>query len=208
MKTPNRHMLIWQISIQVYRDNMTILHKDQNINRNVDALIIWQLPNDIENPSYVQEEASPQLPIEGISVTDLSTALFKEVRKSYNQDKNCSILFQLLTKDSKYNSFINAVDEMWNKAYDEGRFHLLDVIIYHRTQHTCITTAVDRSLINLVLKNSMTAPSQDTYLRKEKRRKSTCAYGGQCGKNMFQYIAKLVTDVKRQTNPLAKDLET
>ncbi|MBW0583547.1 hypothetical protein O181_123262, partial [Austropuccinia psidii MF-1] len=31
MKTPNRHMLRWQIAIQEYRGNMTIVHKDGNI---------------------------------------------------------------------------------------------------------------------------------------------------------------------------------
>ncbi|MBW0561655.1 hypothetical protein O181_101370 [Austropuccinia psidii MF-1] len=31
MKTPNRHILRWQIAIQEYRGNMTIFHKDWNI---------------------------------------------------------------------------------------------------------------------------------------------------------------------------------
>ncbi|MBW0574421.1 hypothetical protein O181_114136 [Austropuccinia psidii MF-1] len=31
MKTPNRHMLRWQIAMQAYRGNMTIVHKDENI---------------------------------------------------------------------------------------------------------------------------------------------------------------------------------
>ncbi|MBW0521222.1 hypothetical protein O181_060937 [Austropuccinia psidii MF-1] len=34
MKTPNRHMLRWQIAIQEYRGNMTIVHKDGNVNKN------------------------------------------------------------------------------------------------------------------------------------------------------------------------------
>ncbi|MBW0516486.1 hypothetical protein O181_056201 [Austropuccinia psidii MF-1] len=38
MKTPNRHMLIWQIAIKEYRGNMTIFHKDGNIHRNADGL--------------------------------------------------------------------------------------------------------------------------------------------------------------------------
>ncbi|MBW0494102.1 hypothetical protein O181_033817 [Austropuccinia psidii MF-1] len=38
MKTPNRHMLIWQIAIQEYRGNMTIVHKDGNIHKNSDGL--------------------------------------------------------------------------------------------------------------------------------------------------------------------------
>ncbi|MBW0547964.1 hypothetical protein O181_087679 [Austropuccinia psidii MF-1] len=38
MKTPNRHMLRWQIAIQEYRGNMTSVHKDLNIHKNADGL--------------------------------------------------------------------------------------------------------------------------------------------------------------------------
>ncbi|MBW0534974.1 hypothetical protein O181_074689 [Austropuccinia psidii MF-1] len=119
-------MLRWQIAIQEYRGNMTIVRKDGNINKNADGLSRWPLPNDIDNPAYVPEEASPQIPIGGISVTDLNTTFFEEVRNSYTQDKNCSILFQLLSKDCKDNTLIHALDKVWKKSYDEGRFYLLD----------------------------------------------------------------------------------
>ncbi|MBW0481997.1 hypothetical protein O181_021712 [Austropuccinia psidii MF-1] len=131
---------------------MTIVHKDEKLHQNADGLTGWPLPDDIDNTAYVPEEASPQIPIEGISVTDLNTTFFEEVRNSYNQDRNCSILCQLLNKDSKDNSLIDTLYEVWKKSYDEGRFHLLDGIIYHKTKHTCVMTVVDRSLINLVLK--------------------------------------------------------
>ncbi|MBW0515618.1 hypothetical protein O181_055333 [Austropuccinia psidii MF-1] len=137
MKTPNRHMLRWQIAIQEYRGNMNIVHKDGNSHENSDGLRRWPLPNNIDNPAYVPEEASPQIPTEGINVADLNTAFFEEVRSSYTKDKNCRILCQLLTKDCKENSLIHALDEIWKKLYDEGRFHLLDGIIYYRTKHTC-----------------------------------------------------------------------
>ncbi|MBW0594072.1 hypothetical protein O181_133787 [Austropuccinia psidii MF-1] len=91
MKTPNRHMLRWQIAIQEYRGNITIFHKDWNIHKSADGLRRWPLPNNIDNPAYVPEEASPQVPIEGISVTDLNTTFFEEVINSHTQDINCSI---------------------------------------------------------------------------------------------------------------------
>ncbi|MBW0542598.1 hypothetical protein O181_082313 [Austropuccinia psidii MF-1] len=121
-------MLRCQIAIQEYRGNMTIAHKYGNIHRNADGLRKWPLPNDIDNPAYLPEEASPQIPIEGISVTDLNTTFFEQVRN------------------------------IWKKSYDEGRFHLLDGIIYHRTKHTCVMTVVDRSLINLVPKEYHDSP--------------------------------------------------
>ncbi|MBW0545750.1 hypothetical protein O181_085465 [Austropuccinia psidii MF-1] len=104
MKPPKRHMLRWQIAIQEYRGNMTIVHKDGNIHKNADRLSRWPLPNNINNPACVPEEASPQIPIEGISVTDLKSTFFEEVRNSYTQDNSCSILFQLINKDCKDNS--------------------------------------------------------------------------------------------------------
>ncbi|MBW0461875.1 hypothetical protein O181_001590 [Austropuccinia psidii MF-1] len=104
MKTHNRNMLRWQIAIQEYRGNMTILHKYGNIHKNEDGISRWLLPNKIDNPAYALKEASPQIPIEGISVTELNTTFFEEVRNCYTQDKNCSILCQLLTKISKDNA--------------------------------------------------------------------------------------------------------
>ncbi|MBW0556348.1 hypothetical protein O181_096063 [Austropuccinia psidii MF-1] len=73
MKAPNRHMLRWQIAIQEHRGNITIVHKYGNIHKNADGLSRWPLQKDNDNPAYVPEEASPQIPIEGISVTDLNT---------------------------------------------------------------------------------------------------------------------------------------
>ncbi|MBW0551713.1 hypothetical protein O181_091428 [Austropuccinia psidii MF-1] len=119
-------MLKWNIAIKKYRDNMTIIHKNGNIHKNKDGISRWPLPNNIDNPAYVPEESSPQIPIEEISVTYLNTTFFEEVRNSYTQDKNCLILCQLLNKDCKANALIHSLDEVWKKSYYEGRFHLLD----------------------------------------------------------------------------------
>ncbi|MBW0467398.1 hypothetical protein O181_007113 [Austropuccinia psidii MF-1] len=59
MKTPSRHILRWQIAIQEYRGNMTIIHKNEY------GLRRWPLPNNIDNPAHVPEEASLQISIEG-----------------------------------------------------------------------------------------------------------------------------------------------
>ncbi|MBW0470324.1 hypothetical protein O181_010039 [Austropuccinia psidii MF-1] len=158
MKTPNRHILRWQISMQEDRGNMTIVYKDGNIHKNADGQRRWPLPNNIYNPAYVPEEAFPKLPIDGISATDLNTTFLEEVRNSYTQDMNCSILCQVLMEDLKDHSLIHALDDVWKKSYDEGRFHLLDGIIYHRTKHTCVMKFVERSLINLVLKECHDSP--------------------------------------------------
>ncbi|MBW0558919.1 hypothetical protein O181_098634 [Austropuccinia psidii MF-1] len=59
MKTPNRNMLRWQIAIQEYRGNITIVHKAGSIQKNSDGLSRWALANTPDNPAYVSLEAEP-----------------------------------------------------------------------------------------------------------------------------------------------------
>ncbi|MBW0505183.1 hypothetical protein O181_044898 [Austropuccinia psidii MF-1] len=94
-------MLIWQISSQEYRGNMNLAHKAGIIHKNADGLSWWAIANTPDNPAYVPLEAEPQIPIEGISRTDIGTEFFEEVREYYKQDKNCHILTSLLEKDCK-----------------------------------------------------------------------------------------------------------
>ncbi|MBW0512381.1 hypothetical protein O181_052096 [Austropuccinia psidii MF-1] len=105
MKTPNRHMLRWQISIQEYRGNMTTVNKAGNIHNSSVALSRWALHNTPENPACVPENAGPQIPIERIDLTDVGTEFFEEARESYEKDKNFHILTSLLGKYCKIYSF-------------------------------------------------------------------------------------------------------
>ncbi|MBW0517336.1 hypothetical protein O181_057051 [Austropuccinia psidii MF-1] len=170
-------MLRWQIAIQEYKGNMAIAHEDVNFHKNEDGLSRWPLANDIDNPAYVPEEASPRIPMEGISVTDLNTTFFEELRNSYTQDRNRSILCQLFNKYCEDNSLIHALDEVWKNSYDEGIFHLPDGIINHRNKHTCVMTVVDRSLINLVLKECNDSPfSGHLYENRTREKVKTCIW--------------------------------
>ncbi|MBW0480491.1 hypothetical protein O181_020206 [Austropuccinia psidii MF-1] len=148
MKTPNRHMLRWQISIQEYRGNMTIVHKSGNIDKNADVISRWAVENTPENPAWLPQEEHH---IEGICLTDLGTEFFNQVKESYKMEKNCHMLCQLLMKDCKDPSLSTKLDEIWKKAYDDVRFHLLDGILYHRTKHTCVMALTDRTLMNTIL---------------------------------------------------------
>ncbi|MBW0573936.1 hypothetical protein O181_113651 [Austropuccinia psidii MF-1] len=80
MRNPNRHMLIWQIAIQEYRGNMTIVHKAGNIHKNADELRRWELANTPDNPAYAPFKAEPQIPIQVVNITDIGTEFFEEVR--------------------------------------------------------------------------------------------------------------------------------
>ncbi|MBW0573166.1 hypothetical protein O181_112881 [Austropuccinia psidii MF-1] len=78
---------------------MTIVQESGNICKNSDGLSRWVLANTPDNPDYVPLEAEPQIPIEGINITDIGTEFFEEFKESYTQQKNCHILTTLLDKD-------------------------------------------------------------------------------------------------------------
>ncbi|MBW0547589.1 hypothetical protein O181_087304 [Austropuccinia psidii MF-1] len=110
-------MFIWQITIQEYRGNMTIAHKAGNIHKNSDGLSRWASANTPDSPAYVPLEAEPQIPIEGIKITDVGTEFFKEVRESYKQEKNFPILTSLLDKDCKDTALVNSLHEVCKSSY-------------------------------------------------------------------------------------------
>ncbi|MBW0509369.1 hypothetical protein O181_049084 [Austropuccinia psidii MF-1] len=58
MKTTNRHILRWQIAIQEYRGNMTIIYKEGKSHTNADGLSRWPLDNVKSNPDYDPEVAA------------------------------------------------------------------------------------------------------------------------------------------------------
>ncbi|MBW0470494.1 hypothetical protein O181_010209 [Austropuccinia psidii MF-1] len=62
MNTSNRQMLRWQIAIQEYRGNMTIIYKEGKIHTNADGLSRWPLDNVKSNPAYDPEVAA-KIPI-------------------------------------------------------------------------------------------------------------------------------------------------
>ncbi|MBW0581860.1 hypothetical protein O181_121575 [Austropuccinia psidii MF-1] len=62
MKTTNRHMLRWQVAIQEYRENMSIIYKEGKSHTNADGLSRWPLDNVKRNPAYDPEVAA-KIPI-------------------------------------------------------------------------------------------------------------------------------------------------
>ncbi|MBW0492198.1 hypothetical protein O181_031913 [Austropuccinia psidii MF-1] len=138
----------WQIATKEYGRNMTIVHKYGNIHKNEDGLSRWALANTPEIPAWVPQGEHH---LEGICVTEIGTEFFHQAKESYKMDRNCHILCQILMKDFKDSSLSSKPDEILRKAYDEGRFHLLDGILYHRTKNTCVMNLTDRTLINTIL---------------------------------------------------------
>ncbi|MBW0572986.1 hypothetical protein O181_112701 [Austropuccinia psidii MF-1] len=91
-------------------------------------------------------------------------------------------------RDCEDPSLSSKLDEIWKKAYDEGRFHLLDGILYHRAKHTCVIALTDRTLINTFLHgchDSVSAGhlSEDGTLERVK----TCSWWPNWKKDVAKY---------------------
>ncbi|MBW0546656.1 hypothetical protein O181_086371 [Austropuccinia psidii MF-1] len=151
MENPKRHMLRWQIAIKDYRGHMTMVHKAGNIHKNSDGVSRWAVPNTPETPAYVPTSAEPQIPTEGIIITDVGTEFFEEVRDSYKLDKNFHNLASLLDKYCKDAALANSLDIIWKTSYDNGRLNLFDGVLYHITKHTCVMVLGSRMLMNTIL---------------------------------------------------------
>ncbi|MBW0509311.1 hypothetical protein O181_049026 [Austropuccinia psidii MF-1] len=189
MKIPNRHTLRWQIAIQEYRGNMIIVHKAGNIDKNSDGWSRWELPNTSENPAYVPRSSESQIQIEVIKITDVGTEFFGEVREIYQQETNCHILTSLLEKDRKDASLANSLDDIWKRSYDNGRFHLFDGILYHRSKHTCVMVLCSRSLINtMILECHDKIYSGHLSEDRKMERIKTCAWWPPWRKDVIEYF--------------------
>ncbi|MBW0557792.1 hypothetical protein O181_097507 [Austropuccinia psidii MF-1] len=77
MKTTNRHILRWQIAIQEYRGNMTIIYKEVKSHTNADGLSRWPLDNVKSNPAY-EPEAAAKIPIHLMEIDRRKNFSFSE----------------------------------------------------------------------------------------------------------------------------------
>ncbi|MBW0528503.1 hypothetical protein O181_068218 [Austropuccinia psidii MF-1] len=75
MNTTNRHMLRWQIAIQDYRGNMTIIYKEGKSHTNLDGLSRWTLDNVKSNPAY-DPELEAKIPIHFMEIDRKKTSNF------------------------------------------------------------------------------------------------------------------------------------
>ncbi|MBW0498206.1 hypothetical protein O181_037921 [Austropuccinia psidii MF-1] len=85
-------------------------------------------------------------------------------------------------------SISSKLDEIWKKAYDEGRLHLFDGILYDRTKHTSVMALTDRTLVDTILHechDSVAAGhlSEDRTLERVK----TCSWWPNWKKDVAEY---------------------
>ncbi|MBW0552000.1 hypothetical protein O181_091715 [Austropuccinia psidii MF-1] len=77
MKTTNRHMLRWQIAIQEYRGNTTIIYKKGKSHTNADGLSRLPLDNVKSKPAY-DLEVTARIPIHFMEVDRRKNFRFSE----------------------------------------------------------------------------------------------------------------------------------
>ncbi|MBW0462232.1 hypothetical protein O181_001947 [Austropuccinia psidii MF-1] len=103
-------------------------------------------------------------------------------------EKSCHILCQLLMKDCKDPTLSSKLDEVWKRAYDEGRYHLLDGIIYHKTKNPCAIKFTDRTLIKTIL-HELHGNFVSGYLSEDRKleRVKTCSWWSKWRKDVSEY---------------------
>lgn len=151
MKTPSRHMMRWQISIQEWRGSMTIVHRDGVVHKNADGLSRWALPNDSSNPAADQEEVEREVPIMAICVSGLAEEFWRSVESSYDSNRNTACLVGILRSKHVQQDLVAQLEEPWKTGYLAGRFVLLDGLLYHRTGNHCALVLVLEDHIDTVL---------------------------------------------------------
>ncbi|MBW0468518.1 hypothetical protein O181_008233 [Austropuccinia psidii MF-1] len=179
------HWLVWALGKLHYYLDGTVFDVITDCNAVTYGISSWALSNTPETPEWVAQEEHH---IEGICVTDIGTEFFNKAKESYKMDKKCHILCQILVKDCKEPSLSSKLDEIWKKAYDEGRSHLLDGILYHRTKHTCVMTLTDRTFINTIF-NEFHDSVSSGHLSEDRTldRYKTCSWWPTWRKDVAEY---------------------
>ncbi|MBW0472355.1 hypothetical protein O181_012070 [Austropuccinia psidii MF-1] len=77
MKTTDTHMLRWQIALQEYRGNMTIIQKEGKGHTNADGLSCWPLDNFKSKTAYDPEVAA-KIPIHFMKIERRKNIRFSE----------------------------------------------------------------------------------------------------------------------------------
>ncbi|MBW0487069.1 hypothetical protein O181_026784 [Austropuccinia psidii MF-1] len=77
MKTTKGHMWRFQIAIQEYRGNMTIIYKGGKSHTNADGLSRWPMDNFKRNPAY-DPKVEAKLPIHFMEIDRMKNIRFPE----------------------------------------------------------------------------------------------------------------------------------
>ncbi|MBW0472930.1 hypothetical protein O181_012645 [Austropuccinia psidii MF-1] len=188
-------MLRWQIAIQEYRGNMTIIYKEGKSHSNAYGLRRWPLNNVKSNPAYDSEVAA-KIPIHFMEIYRRKNFIFSEweaERCTPDSGDTYSEVIETPIVAYCFNSFnrsrVAQSEEPWVRDYKDNKFFLIDGLLYHREKHTSAPTVVDRDHISLILQECHDCPymghmSED----RTKARVASTAWWPKCEKGMSEYI--------------------
>ncbi|MBW0476481.1 hypothetical protein O181_016196 [Austropuccinia psidii MF-1] len=92
-----------------------------------------------------------ETPILGISYSEPHNEFFNEMMKTYAEQKQCGMLFQLLQQKYSSPELESQLGEPWLRDYKDNKFLLIDGLLYNREKHTEALTVLDRDHISLIL---------------------------------------------------------
>ncbi|MBW0468808.1 hypothetical protein O181_008523 [Austropuccinia psidii MF-1] len=71
--------------------------------------------------------------------------------KTYSKHKQCIILLQLLQQKYKSPELESQLEEHWLRDYKDKKYFLINVLLYHREEHTGVLAVIDRAHISVIL---------------------------------------------------------
>ena len=155
MKTPNRHILRWQLAIQEYRWHMTITHREGKNHTNADGLSRNAFPNDENNPASDLEPEEKVQPVFGIHVIDLKDEFFETVKKGYEKDQNIVRIKKILDgKNIENKALIGTLDKPYKEYVEAEKFKLCGELLYILVGGNCVIVLGDKETQMEVLKMS------------------------------------------------------
>ncbi|MBW0558083.1 hypothetical protein O181_097798 [Austropuccinia psidii MF-1] len=78
--------------------------------------------------------------------------------KTYSKHKQCGILLQLLQQKYRSPELESQLGEPWLRDYKDNKCFLVDVLLYHRKNHTSALKIIDRDNISLILQEFHDCP--------------------------------------------------
>ncbi|MBW0578123.1 hypothetical protein O181_117838 [Austropuccinia psidii MF-1] len=201
MKTTNRHMLRWQIAIQEYRVNITIIYKEGKSHTNADGLRRWSLDNVKSNPAYGPEVAA-KITIHFMEIDGRKNFRFSERATGSgtpdsgdtdSEGRETPILG--ISSSELHNEFFSAVMKTYAKHKQCGILFQLPQQKYRRPElesqleGPCAVTVIDRDHISLILQECHDCPymghmSED----RAKERVASTAWWAKWEQELSEYI--------------------
>jgi hypothetical protein len=131
---------------------MTIVHRDGAAHKNANGLSRWALPNDSSNPAAnLDIDKDREVPIMAVMISSLKSEFWDDVELSYQSNPDTACLVLLLQSKESRPDLVSALEGVWKKHFEAGRFVLLDGLLYHRTNHNSVLVVVSKQHIECLL---------------------------------------------------------